>query len=471
MLNPGKELLVVAANLDVNPQHLLNFNCLAQANQTLINSRFVAEDDICHDGICSLKCSCYGQLRHVNSEFVKTHVSDMTSALFPFLRDVSPDIAGLCKLRLDFSSITLQRITYQLRIINRSKEGDSSGARFVLMPGSLLELAFPTNPVVISASSPGSISWVYKGHNEEVAVMSYIEPKVFFLAGQWRDHVRFRFATMFLICLFINVRRFNASTPNPALITAATWGDHAATCPKFSHNVPSLLGHCQLPRPLRQSSNAFTSYKECAVPTSDLTSPDLNLTRYLVGNAVTVVRRRAKFAVAVINSVQENRILSFLPMSAATWFDRVLQARGNDVNSSSCLIDEMCTLMEKNPRNHIFYGMPVGHFVGCKHQYPDLVANASVRRALHLVIEKKNGTKDSCPLLLAVSNVPIVQGNVVVLECIYKTSDVCDWKIIARKKQRSNTVCRCFTNSIYYFRFKGNVVAKFAHARDRIFET
>ena len=138
------------------------------------------------------------------------------------------------------------------------------------------------------------------------------------------------------------VPTFSASTQNPALITAATWGIHAATCPESSQNVPSLLGHiCQLPRPLHLSSNALISYKECAVSTSDLTTPDFNLTRYLIANAVTIVRRKAKSAVAVINSVQENRILSFLPMSAAIWFNRGLQARGNDVNSSSCLINEM----------------------------------------------------------------------------------------------------------------------------------
>ena len=228
---------------------------------------------------------------------------------------------------------------------------------------------------------------------------------------------------------------------------------HAATCSESSHNVPYLLGLCQLPRPLRLSSNALTTYKEFAVPTSDLTSPDLKLTRYLVGNAVTIVRRKAKLAVAVINSVQENRILSFLPMSAGTWFSRVLQARENGANSTSCLIEEMCTIMEKNPRNQIFYGMPAGHFIGCRHQYPDLVANASLRRALHLVIEKKKQTKDSCPLLLVVSNAPILQGNVVVFECVYKYSDVCDWKIIARQKGRSNTVCRNNTNIIIYFCF------------------
>ena len=98
-LNPDKEFLVVAANLEVNPQHLLEFDRLARMNQSLIKGRFVTEDDICHDGICSLKCSCNGELRHVNSEFVKTHVSDMTIARFSFLRDKSPDIAGLCKLR------------------------------------------------------------------------------------------------------------------------------------------------------------------------------------------------------------------------------------------------------------------------------------------------------------------------------------------------------------------------------------
>ena len=81
----------------------------------------------------------------------------------------------------------------------RSHDRDSSGARFVVFPDSLLKLVFPTNPVVISASSPGSISLVYKEHNENVAVMSYMEPKVFFLAGRWRDHVRFRFAIKFLI--------------------------------------------------------------------------------------------------------------------------------------------------------------------------------------------------------------------------------------------------------------------------------
>ena len=106
MLNPQKELLVVAANRDVNPEHLVDFNCLVHLSRTLNTFTIVAEDDICHDGICSLKCSCYGELRHVNSDFVKKHVSDMTFAMFPFLRDMSPDIAGLCKLRLDSSSIT-----------------------------------------------------------------------------------------------------------------------------------------------------------------------------------------------------------------------------------------------------------------------------------------------------------------------------------------------------------------------------
>ena len=207
------------------------------------------------------------------------------------------------------------------------------------------------------------------------------------------------------------------------------------------------------------------------MPTSDLTTPDLNLTRYLIGNAVTVVRRKAKLAVAVLNSVEENRILSFLPMSAAIWFNHGLQARRNAENSSSCLINEMFTTIEKNPRNSIFYGMAAGHFIGCQHQYPDLVVNASFRRGLHLVIEKKKVSKHSSPLFLAVSDAPIVQGNVVVVECVYKTSDVCDWKIIPRKKHRSNTVSVCINHSIYYFRFKGNVVVKFAHARDTIFET
>ena len=50
LMNPEKELLVVAANLDVNSQHLVAFNCLVQSNQTLNIFKFVAEDDICYDG-------------------------------------------------------------------------------------------------------------------------------------------------------------------------------------------------------------------------------------------------------------------------------------------------------------------------------------------------------------------------------------------------------------------------------------
>ena len=49
LMNPEKELLVVAANLDVNYQHLVDFNCLAQSNQTLNIFKFVAEGVICYD--------------------------------------------------------------------------------------------------------------------------------------------------------------------------------------------------------------------------------------------------------------------------------------------------------------------------------------------------------------------------------------------------------------------------------------
>ena len=73
-------------------------------------------------------------------------------------------------------------------------------------------------------------------------------------------------------------------------------------------------------------------------------------------------------------------------------------------------------------------------------------------------------SKHSSPLFLAVSDASIVQRNVVVVECVYKTSDVCDWKIIARKKQRSNTVSGCINH-------KGNDVVKFVHARAKFFET
>ena len=112
-----------------------------------------------------------------------------------------------------------------------NNEVNLSGARFVLMPGSLLELAFPTNPVVISASSPGSISWVYNGLSEEDAVMSYTKPKIFFMAGQWRDHVSFRFWDLVFNMLVHNGSHILSKHSKPYADHGCDMGDSCCDMP------------------------------------------------------------------------------------------------------------------------------------------------------------------------------------------------------------------------------------------------